>query len=331
LNSTIEGLEAADAVLLIGTNPRLEAPVLNARLRKMWLSGRTRFGVIGEAADLTFGYDHLGAGADAIAAVATSDQGFAAALRAAQKPAIIVGQGALTRGDSAAVLAAAAALGARLGVVRAGWNGWNVLHAAAARVGGLDLGFIPRAGGKTAAAMLEKGALDVLVLLGADELDLGRTDAFVVYLGTHGDAGAHRADAILPGAAYTEKNGLYVNTEGRVQRGERAVFPKGEAREDWAILRALSERLGATLPYDTLEQLRAKLFADHPSFGQIDYAPGSAPAALDLTALGAPGEVTSAPLASPVRDFYLTNPIARASVTMAECASVASGLKMAAE
>jgi NADH-quinone oxidoreductase subunit G len=216
--------------------------------------------------------------------------------------------------------------------VRDGWNGWNVLHTAAARVGGLDLGFIPKEGGKGAGELVKKGGADVLFLLGADEIDLSQTDAFVVYLGTHGDAGAHRADVILPGAAYTEKAGLYVNTEGRVQRGERAVFPKGEAREDWAILRALSERLGAKLPYDSLDQLRAKLFADHPTFGQIDYAPGATPTQFDLAGLGAAGVLTDAPLASPIRAFHLTNPVARASVTMAECAALAAGAqKIAAE
>ncbi|MCC7265774.1 MAG: molybdopterin-dependent oxidoreductase, partial [Caulobacteraceae bacterium] len=177
-----------------------------------------------------------------------------------------------------------------------------------------------------------KGALDVLVLLGADEIDASGSDAFKVYIGTHGDAGAHGADVILPGAAYTEKNGLYVNTEGRVQMGVRAVFPKGEAREDWAILRALSERLGAKLPYDSLEQLRARLFEEHPTFGQIDYAPGSTPTSFDLSGLGADGELSDAPFESPVKAFHLTNPIARASVTMAECAALVSGAaKIAAE
>jgi NADH-quinone oxidoreductase subunit G len=167
----------------------------------------------------------------------------------------------------------------------------------------------------------------VLFLLGADEIDLGDTDAFVVYLGTHGDAGAHRADVILPGAAYTEKPGLYVNMEGRVQLANRAVFPKGHAREDWAILRALSETLGAKLPYDSLADLRAKLIADHPTFGQLDYAPGSRPAALDLGKLGKAGKVSDEPFKSPVTHFYQTNPIARASVTMAECAAQAAALR----
>jgi len=331
-NSTIAGIEDADVVLFVGTNPRLEAPVLNARFRKQWLAGKARFGVIGEAADLTFGYDHLGAGPASLTGLAKSKSDFAKAFKDAKKPAIIVGQGALARPDGAAVLKAAADVAKAFGVVREGWNGWNVLHTAAARVGGLDLGFVPDDGGKSAGEMVAKGALDVLVLLGADEIDLKDTDAFVVYLGTHGDAGAHRADVILPGAAYTEKAGLYVNTEGRVQRGERAAFPKGEAKEDWAILRALSEKVGAALPYDTLDQLRAKLFADHPTFGQIDHAPGSIPASFDLGALGAAGDLSDAPFASPVKAFHLTNPIARASVTMAECAALASGAaKIAAE
>jgi NADH-quinone oxidoreductase subunit G len=329
LNSTIAGLEKADAILLIGTNPRLEAAVLNARLRKMWLAGTTVFGVIGEAADLGYRYEHLGSDAKAIGEVYVKGSDFTKALRDAKHPAVIVGQGALAGGG--AVLRAAATLASDIGVVREGWNGWNVLHTAAARVGGLDMGFLPGAGGKTAGAMVEPGALDVLFLLGADEIDLSRTDAFVVYLGTHGDAGAHRADVILPGADYTEKSGLYVNTEGRVQRGERAVFPKGEAKEDWTILRALSEIVGKKLPYDTLDQLRDRLFADHPTFGQIGLAPGSIVSSLDLAGLGSAGELSDAPLRSPIRAFHLTNPIARASVTMAECAALASGLKMAAE
>jgi len=328
-NSTLAGIEAADAVLLIGTNPRLEAAVLNARFRKMWLAGKTRFGLIGAPVDLRYRHEHLGEGASALKRLLDGDSEFVKALKAAQRPALVIGQGALR---DPATLAAIADLAGALGVVRDGWNGWNVLHTAAARVGGLDLGFVPGEGGKRAAELVQPGGADVLFLLGADEIDLSKTDAFVIYQGTHGDAGAHRADVILPGAAYTEKAGLYVNTEGRVQRGERAVFPKGEAKEDWSILRALSERLGAKLPYDTLDALRAKLFADHPTFGQIDYAPGASPAVFDLAGLGAAGELSDAPLASPIEAFHLTNPIARASVTMAECAALAAGAhKIAAE
>ena len=334
-NTTILGLEACDALLLVGTNPRHEAALINARIRKTWLLGRMAVGVVGERADLNYDYTYLGAGPTSLSKL---DQGFAEVLKGAKNPAIIVGSGALAREDGAAVLAAAAKLAADHGMVREGWNGFNVLHSAASRVGGLDMGFLPRKGGRDVAGMVEaagRGDLEVLFLLGADEIatdKLGK--AFVVYLGSHGDAGAARADVILPGAAYTEKPGLYVNTEGRVQLANRAVFPKGEAREDWAILRALADHLGVSLGYDSLEQLRAKLMQDHPTFGQIDFAPGAMDAArFDLKAVGAKGAVSDAAFANPVDDFYLTNPIARASVTMAECSALASsrGRVLAAE
>ena len=273
--------------------------------------------------DRTYGYEYLGAGPQSLAALARSKTGFAKLLKDAKAPAIILGAGALGRADGAAVAKAAA------GVAKAFGMGWNVLHSAASRVGGLDLGFVPGESGKAAGQMAAKGGLDVLLLLGADEIDVSASDAFTVYLGTHGDAGAHKADVILPGAAYTEKDGIYVNTEGRVQLGNRAVFPKGEGREDWSILRALSERVGQKLPYDSLAQLRAKLFEDHPSFGQIDYAPAGT---ADLAAIGGAGELGDAPFASPIKAFHLTNPVARASVTMAECAAQVSGVaKIAAE
>ena len=325
-NSTIAGLDEADVILLIGTNPRLEAPVLNARIRKAWLRG-AEIALIGDGADLTYPYAHLGGSlADVNDRAATVDK-----LKTAQKPMIIVGAGALTRSDSAAVLHSIGALAASAGVVREGWNGFNVLHTAAARVGGLDLGFLPGAGGKTAREMLA-GGLDTLLLLGVDEVELPKAGT-VIYIGTHGDAGAHRADIILPSAAYTEKDATWVNTEGRVQYGRRATFPKGDAKEDWTILRALSGVMGKTLPYDTLGALRAKMIADHPTFGQVDYAPGAVGgASFDPAALGVAGEVSSAPLCSPVTDFYLTNPIARASKTMAECSRLKSGaIKVAAE
>ncbi|MDO8378829.1 molybdopterin-dependent oxidoreductase, partial [Phenylobacterium sp.] len=325
-NSTIAGVEACDMILMVGTNPRLEAPVLNARFRKRWVAGALEVGVIGDQADLTYGYEHLGAGAASLSGLAKSKSEFVKRLKAAKNPAIILGAGALGRADGGAVAKAAAEVAKAFGMT------WNVLHTAASRVGGLDLGFIPGEGGKTAVQMAAPGALDVLFLMGADEIDATASDAFTVYMGAHGDAGAHMADVILPGAAYTEKDGLYVNTEGRVQMGQRAVFPKGEGREDWSILRALSDRLGATLPYDTLAQLRAKLFADHPTFGRIDYAPGAAASAIDLSGIPAAGSATDSPLTSAVRAFHLTNPIARASVTMAECAAAAAGAsKIAAE
>ena len=317
-NSGLQGVENADAVLLIGVNPRVEAPLLNARLRKAWLKGGLEVGVIGEQVDLTYGHAYLGAGAKTLAKLPKSAMDF---LTKAERPAIIVGAGALRGETGPAALNAIGALAKKVGVIApdaegGGWNGFNVLHSAAARVGGLDMGFVPGEGGLAVADMLKPGALDVLFLLGADEVDPTGSDAFRVYLGSHGDRGAHGADVILPGAAYTEKSGLYVNTEGRVQMAERVVFPKGEAKEDWAIIRALSGYVGQTLPYDTLEQLRSRLMADHPTFGRIDYL--AAPEAFDPSRLGAKGDLGDVAYASVVADPYLSNPIARASATMAE-------------
>ena len=312
-NTGLQGLEEADSILLVGVNPRTEAPLLNQRIRKSWLAGKTRVGVIGESADLTYDYDVVGRGTKTLAKL---PKAAADALSNAERPAIVVGAGALSGPDGARVLNQLGKLAAKVGVVKDGWNGFNVLHHAAARVGGLDMGFVPAAGGLSAHAMVQRDALDVLFLLGADEIETGPSKAFKVYLGSHGDRGAHTADVILPGAAWTEKSGLYVNTEGRVQMGERAVFPKGDAKEDWAIIRALSERVGHTLPYDTLDQLRTKLMADHPTFGRIDYL---APAAsFEVASLGQKGELGDVAFASAVVDPYLNNPIARASATMAE-------------
>ncbi|WEK59367.1 MAG: NADH-quinone oxidoreductase subunit NuoG [Candidatus Brevundimonas phytovorans] len=312
-NSGLQGIENADAILIVGANPRTEAPLLNTRLRKVWLKGAAEIGVIGEQVDLTYDYNYLGAGSKTLGKLPKAAVDF---LTKAERPAIIVGAGALIGDTGAAVLNALGALAKKVGVVKDGWNGFNVLHTAAARVGGLDMGFVPADGGLDVAGMLKPGALDVLFLLGADEVNASASDAFRVYLGSHGDRGAHGADVILPGAAYTEKSGLYVNTEGRVQMAERVVFPKGEAKEDWAIIRALSERVGCKLPFDTLEQLRAKLMGDHPTFGRIDYL---APAAsFDVAALGAKGDLGDVAFVSTIVDPYLTNPIARASETMAE-------------
>jgi len=317
-NTSIAGIEQADACLLIGTDPRREAPVLNARLRKRWLMGGFPVGVIGPQTDLTYRTEYLGAGPTTLTEVAEGRHAFAETLRQAQRPMLILGQGALARADGAAVLALARRLAVELGVVKDGWNGFNVLHTAAARVGGLDLGFVPGEGGQGTRGILEgaaKGAIDVVYLLGADEIDtaaLGK--AFVIYQGHHGDRGAHRADVILPGAAYTEKAGLYVNTEGRVQEGERAVFPPGEAREDWKIIRALSEAIGKRLPYDTLAQVRARLAAVNPVLGTRDTV-----AAAGWGEFGTPGPVDPAAFVSPVDNFYMTDPISRASPTMAAC------------
>ncbi|MBW3098871.1 NADH-quinone oxidoreductase subunit NuoG [Pseudohoeflea coraliihabitans] len=320
-NPTIEGIEDADAILIIGANPRYEASVLNARIRKRWRMGDLPIGVIGENVDLRYAYEHLGTGPETLKELADGSIKFLSKLKRAKRPMIIVGQGALARKDGAAVLAHAARLADTVKATAGGWNGFAVLHTAASRVGGLDLGFVPRKGGLDAAAMLTD--LDVLFLLGADELPFDRkTAGFTVYIGSHGDNGAHHADVILPGATYTEKSGTYVNTEGRVQMANRAGFAPGEAKEDWAILRALSDALGARLPFDSLPQLRAALYADHPHFAEIDEI-AAADAGVIATLGAKPGRIGKSPFASPVKDFYLTNPIARASAVMAECSALA--------
>ncbi|EDQ33417.1 NADH-quinone oxidoreductase, chain G [Hoeflea phototrophica DFL-43] len=324
-NPTIEGIEDADAILIIGSNPRREAAILNARIRKRWRMGELPIGLIGEAADLRYGHEYLGAGPDTLKELVDGGNKFTAKLKRAKKPMIIIGQGALARGDGAGVLASAAKLAEAVGAVKGDWNGFAVLHTAAARVGGLDLGFVPGEGGLDAGKMLTD--TDVLFLLGADELDFTKkTAGFTVYIGTHGDNGAHHADVILPAATYTEKSGTYVNTEGRVQMVNRAAFAPGDARDDWAVLRALSEVLGKKLPYDSLAALRAALYAEFPHFAEIDMISTADPAAIAAIAKKA-GRMNKSAFASPVKDFYLTNPIARASAVMAECSALAKTAK----
>ncbi len=326
-NSTIAGIERADALLIVGCNPRREAAVLNARIRKRWRAGNFPVALIGEKADLTYTYDYLGAGAETLAALGKTK--FGETLKAAANPLIILGAGALARKDGAALASLAAKAAVEYGAIAEGWNGFSVLHTAASRVGALDIGFVPGKGGKTATEMAG-GSAPVLFLLGADEIDVA-AGSFVVYIGTHGDKGAHRADVILPGAAYPEKSVIYVNTEGRVQMAQRAAFPPGDAREDWAILRALSDVLGHRLPYDSLGALRQAVFAAHPHMMRIDQiAPGDPANISALANVG--GSFDKAPLRAPVTDFYLTNPIARASAIMAECSALANAsAKTAAE
>jgi len=337
-NPTIAGIEQADAILIIGSNPRKEASLINARIRKTWRATNLPIAVIGEQADLTYSYEYLGSGFETLADLAAGTGAFAETLKNARHPLIIVGEGAVSHaalgkqaGRDTIALASKLATGEN---VEEGWNGFALLHNAASRVGGLDIGFVPHDGGVCSAdqiALAGKGELDVLFLLGADEYDMSAMGkAFVVYIGSHGDKGAHRADVILPGATYTEKSGTYVNTEGRVQVTTRAVFPPGDAKEDWAIIRALSGAIGKPLPYNSLAQLRAALYAEFPHLARIDeIAAGSV---ADVAKLAkAAIKTKSAPFASPVADFYLSNPIARASATMAECAQMAAGLRQAAE
>lgn len=322
-NTTIAGIEQADAALLVGVNPRHEATLINARLRKRFLMGGFKVGLIGAPCDLSYPVEYLGAGPETLQEIAAGAGAFAETLRSAERPMIVVGMAALARDDGAAILHLARKIAVDYGMVTDGWNGFNVLHRAAARVAGLDLGFVPGQGGRDTTAILDgvhAGDIEVVYLLGADEIDMARLGpnadegAFVIYQGHHGDAGAHRADVILPGAAYTEKNGTYVNTEGRVQLGRRAAFPPGEAREDWTILRALSELLGSALPYDNLGELRQRLIETNSIFAAVDQT-DPAP----WGEFGAAGGIDAAPFAVAVENYYMTDPICRASLTMAQC------------
>jgi NADH-quinone oxidoreductase subunit G len=331
-NSTIAGIDQADAILLLGTDPRHEAPVLNARIRKRWrqTGGKLPVGLIGEDADLTYAHDYLGAGSETLAKIADGAHPFLKKLAGAERPMLIVGLGALARPDGASVLALAAKAAIAMGALKPdlAWNGFNVLHAAAGRVAGLDLGFVPGKGGLDVEAMLDaagKGRLDAVYLLGADEIDMERLGkAFLIYQGSHGDKGAHRADVILPGAAYTEKDGTYVNTEGRTQMTARAVFPPGEAREDWTILRALSAVLGTPLPFDTTQKLRAKMYATHPHLALLDLIVPADAGAIERLAK-TQGKLGKERFARAVDDYYFTNPVARASAIMANLSALHSG------
>ena len=317
-NSTIAGIDDADALLIIGSNPRVEAAVLNARIRRNWLATQMPVGVIGENADLTYATQWLGNEASLLNDVLSGKNKFAAKLKKAKRPMIIIGMGALVRADGASILGKARQIAEIYGVVTDKWNGFNILHTAAARVAGLDMGFVPDRGGMDIAAMAaaaKAGSLDVLWSLGADEINYADfVSSFVIYQGHHGDAGAHHADIILPGAAYTEKDGIYLNTEGRVQYANRAAFPPGEAREDWAIIRAVSGAIGKSIGMDSLAEVREALYEALPHFAipdQIDKA--------KWAKFGGRAKLTSKPITNPIENFYMTCAISRASETMAEC------------
>jgi NADH-quinone oxidoreductase subunit G len=328
-NSAIAGIDQADAFLLVGADPRDEAPVLNARILKRTRQSQARIpiGLIGERRDLTYAYDYLGAGPETLAEIAGGSHPFLKKLGGTERPILILGQGALARPDGEAVLALAAKAAFAMSAIKPdlGWNGFNVLHTSASRVGGLDLGFIPGKDGLDVEAMLDaaaSGDIDAVYLLGADEIDMTRLgSAFIIYQGSHGDKGAHRADVVLPGAAYTEKNATYVNTEGRPQMTARAVFPPGEAREDWKIVRALSGVLGRTLPFDSVQQLRAKMYAACPHLALIDQIEPADPSAIEKLA-GKPARPGRERFTRAIHDFYLSNAIARASAIMANLSAL---------
>jgi NADH-quinone oxidoreductase subunit G len=311
-NSKIENIENADLILLVGTNPRHEATMINARIRKSWLGGKLKIYAIGEEADLTYKTNWLGNNPSLLTEIASGKHELSELIKNAKNPMIIIGQGALSRKDGGEILKAAQYIADNFGVIKDDWNGFNVMHTAAARVGGLDVGFVPQAGGKDVSEILEatsKNEMEVVYLLGSDEIDISKLgNSFVIYQGTHGDKGAHRADVILPSAAYTEKSASYTNTEGLLQKTQQAVFAPGEAKEDWKIIRSLSEVLGKTLPFDNLQSLRAKM----PVISETKWQANK----------GSIGTISSQAFEYPIKNYYMTDAISRASKTMAECVSV---------
>lgn len=321
-NSTISGIESADVILLVGSNPRLEATIINARIRKAWLNGKLKVYAIGDPADLTYDVEWLGNDPTLLKAIASGAHPLAATLSAFERPMMILGQGAVARSDGASILAAAQSIASNCGFVKDGWNGFNMLHTAASRVGGMDIGFLPHHNGLDIYGIVEaasKWQIEVLYLLGADELDTAQLgNAFVIYQGHHGDRGAHRADVILPGAAYTEKNATYVNTEGRVQRTSQAVFAPGSAKEDWKIIRALSEQLGRPLPFNTADELQAEIVKAVPHFAKVDEVMPSAWVVEASNAI-ARMRILDEGFSYPVTNYFMTDAISRASRTMAEC------------
>jgi NADH-quinone oxidoreductase subunit G len=321
-NTTIAGIEEADACLLVGANPRMEAAVLNTRFRKHYLKGGFKVYNIGTPADLTFPVEELGNDPRIFADIAAGKHELSKIFKKAKKPMLILGQAAIAHAEGGKLFEAAQQFADNYKLISKDWNGFNMLHNAAARVAGLDLGFLPGEGGADMASMIEqakKNKIKLFYLLGVDEIDMDLFGkAFIIYQGHHGDDGAQRADVVLPGAAYTEKSGTYVNTEGRVQRSNQAIFPPGDAKEDWKILRALSEVLDHTLPYNTLEQVRERLEEVAPHFAALDQV-----AELDwkgqIVSRKAAVRLSKVPFERAVLNFYMTDPISRASKTMAEC------------
>jgi NADH-quinone oxidoreductase subunit G len=312
-NSTIAGIEQADAILLVGTNPRHEGTLVNARIRKTWLEKRVVVGLIGEEAELTYPRTYLGAGPKDLEKLLKAKDGFAEKLRKAKNPMLIIGAGAFAREDGEAVQTLARQVAEEFNMIRDDWNGYNVLHNAASRMAALEMGFVP----SHAFNLDDMGLVYLLGVDHAETINAINPHSFVIYQGHHGDLGAHRADLILPGAAYTEKDGIYMNTEGRTQRGRRAVFPPGDAREDWAIIRAVSDYCGYTLPFNDLSDVRAALISACPRLGSFDEI---VPAKWGPFG-GAVHKVAADNFVNPVQNFYLTNVITRASNTMKACSA----------
>ncbi|KUO50961.1 MAG: NADH dehydrogenase [Sphingomonadales bacterium BRH_c3] len=304
-NSTLAGIETADAILIVGSHVRWEAPLVNTRLRKAAKRG-ARIYIIGPAWEPTYHATFLGSD---LSLLSNLPGDLVEHFNEAQRPAIIMGGAAIARGALHAGLAAAD----KLGVVKGDWNGFNVLHFSAARMGGLMLGFAQKGG----MADIARAKPKVLLSLGADEMNFEPfADSLKVYIGHHGDKGAHAADIVLPAASYAEKDGTYVNTEGRVQYAEKAVFAPGDAREDWTILRALADALGVSVGFDSFAELQAAMIKEVPALGEEGLADYGA-----LPAAPAGAKAEGVIEAYPIKDFYLTNPIARASAVMQQCSA----------
>ncbi len=324
-NTGVSGIDQADACLLIGSNPRHESPVLNARLRQRWLTRKCKIANVGPDIDISYKVDQLGDSAKILQDILDGKNDFAEVLNSAKKPMLILGQGALNREDSPQIIKLAHDIAEKYGLIKGVWNGFNVLHTAASRVAALDMGLVTDTGVEGILAGVESSDIKVVYNLGADELDTRRLKkAFVIYQGSHGDAGVKNADVILPGVAYTEKPGTYLNTEGRVQIAQRAIFGPGEAREDWTIFRALSELLGKTLNFDTVAELRKAMTTQYPQFAIIDQKP-----AANWADIGVAGKVSKEGFRLAISDFYGTNPIARSSETMDECRAAMNGADQA--
>lgn len=318
-NTGIAGLEEADAILLVGANPRLEATIVNARIKKQAYHRNVPIGLIlNDQPDLTYDYSYLGAGTDVLESLIAGKGDFAKVLKGAKKPVIIVGQGALNRSDSRAVQAALYELCEKYNVIQNDFNGYNILHQNASRVGALDLGFVPSAKGAKGYADIVKGkeaGLKLTYLLGLDQFEDGAfKGSFVIYQGHHGDRGASIADVVLPGSAYTEKEATYVNLEGRVQRARKTVNAPGQAKEDWKIIRALSDYIGKTLPYNDLSTLRQVMLQENELFANLDVTPVE-----KGVKFGRKGKLLKSGFESPVENYYHTNVISRASRIMADC------------
>ncbi|WP_370930796.1 NADH-quinone oxidoreductase subunit NuoG [Bartonella sp. DGB1] len=322
-NSKISGIDKADAILLVGCNPREEAAILNARILVNQRRNHIPIGLIGKQVDLRYPYQYLGAGTDSLLSLIDGKIDFFDILDKAKNPLIIVGAGALVGKNGVEILAKVALLASKVNALREDWNGYNILHTAAARVGALDIGFVPKNPIVSALTLVRN--MDLLFLLGADEVDLTNKSGFIVYIGTHGDKGAHAADVILPAASYTEKSATYVNTEGRVQMTNRANFPPGDAREDWSIICSLAKFIGVELPFDNINSLRDALYIKYPHLAQIDEIIFSdIDKLLELSSM--PVKLKKDNFTTVIKNFYTSNFISRASVIMAESSALANSV-----